>query len=157
MKILVLSDSHHCLGYMLDAVEREKPDAIIHLGDFVSDAEELGCVYPQIPICSVPGNCDYTLRPASELVTEYASVRFFITHGHRYGVKSGTDGLFSAASRAGASVALFGHTHRPFLTRRDGVLLMNPGSCGYAAGGSYGVLELCGGEVSGKLLHTEQE
>ena len=38
MKLLVLSDSHKRMQYMYQAVEREKPDLIIHLGDHDRDA-----------------------------------------------------------------------------------------------------------------------
>ena len=41
MKYLVLSDSHGNVDNMVRAVEREKPDGIIHLGDCWRDAEEL--------------------------------------------------------------------------------------------------------------------
>ena len=48
---------------------------------------------------------------------------------------SGNDGLLlplalaSAAAAKGAQVACFGHTHKPFCEYRDGVLLINPGTC----------------------------
>ena len=40
-----------------------------------------------------------------------------------------------AAREMGCGVVLFGHTHRPTLEERDGILLMNPGTAqrGYAA------------------------
>ena len=41
LKILVLSDSHRAIGAMYDAAMLEDPDVILHLGDHVSDAEEL--------------------------------------------------------------------------------------------------------------------
>lgn len=36
MNILVLSDSHGNISNMEEAVEREKPDMILHLGDCLS-------------------------------------------------------------------------------------------------------------------------
>ena len=41
MKLLILSDSHREMKYMCDAVWRERPDAVIHLGDLVPDADRL--------------------------------------------------------------------------------------------------------------------
>ena len=41
MNILVLSDSHGNISNMEEAVEREKPDMILHLGDCWRDAERL--------------------------------------------------------------------------------------------------------------------
>lgn len=52
-----------------------------------------------------------------------------MTHGHNYGVKSGFSRLLFKASSLDAGVAVFGHTHEPYIDRRDGVLLLNPGSC----------------------------
>ena len=46
MKYLVLSDSHGNVDNMVRAVEREKPDGIIHLGDCWRDAEELNELFP---------------------------------------------------------------------------------------------------------------
>ena len=48
MNILVLSDSHGNISNMEEAVEREKPDMILHLGDCWRDAERLAERYPDI-------------------------------------------------------------------------------------------------------------
>ena len=58
MRILVLSDSHAGLSFMRRCVEKTKPDAIVHLGDYFDDAHVLSEEYPHIPIHAVPGNCD---------------------------------------------------------------------------------------------------
>jgi len=42
MNILVLSDSHGNISNMEEAVEREKPDMILHLGDCWRDARTAG-------------------------------------------------------------------------------------------------------------------
>ena len=55
MNILVLSDSHGNISNMEEAVEREKPDMILHLGDCWRDAERLAERYPDIPMEHVPG------------------------------------------------------------------------------------------------------
>ena len=41
MKIVVISDSHGRMLDVYDAVERECPDAVIHLGDCYEDALSL--------------------------------------------------------------------------------------------------------------------
>ena len=38
MKLLILSDSHGEQEFMQLAVRRERPDAVIHLGDHCADA-----------------------------------------------------------------------------------------------------------------------
>ena len=58
MKYLVLSDSHGNVDNMARAVECEKPDGIIHLGDCWRDAEELHELFPRLPLEQVPGNCE---------------------------------------------------------------------------------------------------
>ena len=40
------------------------------------------------------------------------------------------DWLVYAAQEQGASLALFGHTHRPFYEQVGGVTLVNPGTAG---------------------------
>lgn len=54
MNILVLSDSHGNISNMEEAVEREKPDMILHLGDCWRDAERLAERYPDIPMDTFP-------------------------------------------------------------------------------------------------------
>ena len=132
MKLLVFSDSHHSLGYLYDAIEKEMPDAVIHLGDNESDAQDMANVFDSIPFCTVPGNCDYGSTDPEEKLVEYGGVRIFLTHGHRYGVKNGLDALWSAAKRGGASIALFGHTHSPLNIQKNGIQFVNPGAGGYA-------------------------
>lgn len=70
MKILVFSDSHRSRAGMLDAIDAHAPDQVIHLGDLQEDAEELTYVYPRLPICMVPGNCDgWTMEPLKKQIT----------------------------------------------------------------------------------------
>ena len=38
---------------MVAAIEREKPDAVIHLGDYTEDARELERIFPLLPIYRV--------------------------------------------------------------------------------------------------------
>ena len=73
MRILVLSDSHGVMRYMEQAAERERPDLILHLGDYERDAERLASRYPEYPVRSVPGNCDHPWpnRPLALLHTAY--------------------------------------------------------------------------------------
>ena len=80
--------------------------------------------------------------------TELGGVRLFLTHGHLFGVKSGMSRLKLEADRVGADIALFGHTHRPFLEEDGGVWYMNPGA---ARDGHYGVIEMKDGAFTCEL------
>lgn len=129
MKILVFSDSHGRLGPMVEAVEAERPQRVFFLGDNYRDGQALAEGYPELPVELVRGNCDWDAGP-EELLLEAGGVRFLLTHGHRYGVKSGTDRLARAARERGADVACFGHTHEALNMPGQGVWLFNPGSAG---------------------------
>ena len=130
MKILVLSDSHGTMSSMEYAVERLRPDYIFHLGDYERDARKLSEFYPDIPLLSVPGNCDWPL-PGKQLalLREFDGVRILMTHGHAYGVKNGLLRMELAAREAGAHVALFGHTHHACCEEINGLWMLNPGAC----------------------------
>lgn len=128
MKILVLSDSHGDESVIEQAYEREKPDEVIFLGDGIRDIEFFSCAYPSARVSVVRGNCDFFARNGEEFVEKYGDVTVFACHGHAYGVKIGTANIVCTAKKKGASIALFGHTHDPFLGERENVTLFNPGS-----------------------------
>lgn len=147
MKILVLSDSHGTAEYMHSAVKKERPDAIIHLGDHAADADALDREFPLLPLCRVKGNCDfYEERYPTERCIEWEGVKIFATHGHRYGVKGGLLRFQYAAMEKDAQVALFGHTHMPYCENMGELWLLNPGACGGRAP-SYGIIEIEDGSV----------
>ncbi|MCF2596108.1 metallophosphoesterase family protein [Pseudoflavonifractor phocaeensis] len=144
MKILVFSDSHRSRGGMLDAIDAHRPDQVIHLGDLQSDAEELTYVYPKLPICMVPGNCDgWTMAPLKKQIT-LAGKRILLSHGHLWGVKKGYEAAVADARAVGADILLFGHTHRALCQQlEDGLWMMNPG----ASRTSYGLIRIEQGQI----------
>ena len=129
MKILVFSDSHGRLGLMLDAIEKERPQRVFFLGDNYRDGQALADACPDLAIDMVQGNCDFCAGP-DELLVEAEGVRFFLTQGHRFYAKSGTDRLVDAGKRKGAAVVCFGHTHQALNQPEQGVWLLNPGTAG---------------------------
>lgn len=129
MKILVFSDSHGRLGPMVDAIEQEHPRRVFFLGDNYRDGQALMDAYPDLPMELVRGNCDWDKAP-DELIVEAEGVKFLLVHGHRYGVKSGTDQLVRAAKEMGVDIACFGHTHDALNMPAQGVWLFNPGTAG---------------------------
>jgi len=151
MKILVFSDSHGRLGPMLDAIEGERPQRVFFLGDHYRDGQALMDACPGLPMELVRGNCDWDQAP-DELIVEAGGVKFLLTHGHRYGVKSGTGRLAQAAQEKGVDVACFGHTHEALNIPGRGVWLFNPGTAGgiYSRVG-YGVIEASDGKFRAEL------
>ena len=154
MKILVLSDSHGQFSAMEDAVLRERPDYIFHLGDHQRDARKLGKRFPDYPVISVPGNCDLPLPTETLTVRqELGGVSMLLTHGHAYGVKGGLLRMELAAQEAGVQVAAFGHTHVAYCQETNGLWMLNPGSIGY--GGSYGVILIENGQAQCYTDHVQ--
>ena len=133
---------------MIDAVEREKPQQIIHLGDVLGDAEELSYAYPMLPVAMVPGNCDgWTMKPAEKCIT-LAGKTVLMGHGHTWGVKSGYDTAIARARKMNADILLFGHTHRAYCEQmEDGLWVMNPGT----ARGSCGIITIDRGQIRCRL------
>ena len=131
MKLLILSDSHGDLEYMRLAMTQERPDYVIHLGDHNTDADRLGRLYPQVPLVSVPGNCDFSFQEPEVRMVEYGGLRLLFTHGHRHGVNGSLLRLLLAARENEVDAALFGHTHQPYCAQENGIWLINPGSCTY--------------------------
>lgn len=148
MKWLVFSDSHGRLDYMKKAVEQEKPERILHLGDVSRDAERLQALYPGIPVEMVRGNCDGWYGDApEERELSFLGKKVWMAHGHEYHVKLGI-GSFTAEARSHeAAVALFGHTHEPVCFREGVMWVMNPGTVSGSPRATYGVIEERDGEV----------
>lgn len=156
MKILVFSDSHMYLDYMIACTRRIKPDALIHLGDYFDDAMALTAEFPKIPVYAVPGNCDqYKFGGNNESIkiVELDGVRFYLTHGHKHGVKYDLHKLKLDARRAGAAAVLFGHTHEQLREFENDLWIINPGSCGaYTAGAA--LIETKDNKISHCVLMT---
>lgn len=135
MKVLVLSDSHNSTDYMGKCVEAVRPDAVIHLGDYVGDGRTLAARYPGIPFYQVPGNCDYYRGSPVEMptiVVNLGGTHVMLTHGHLQNVKSGTGALLREARNSRVDAVLYGHTHIPDCRREpDGLWVLNPGSAGF--------------------------
>lgn len=128
MLIAVVSDTHR-QEYYIQKVKSyiKNADILIHLGDNIEDADELaegfkGKVY------KVSGNCDFCRGAERELVIDVEGIRILITHGDRYGVKYELNNLYYRAMDAEADIALYGHTHIPYMEEVNGIWLFNPGS-----------------------------
>lgn len=155
MNIAILSDTHGRTKYLQAAKPViETCDAVIHLGDGALDLNALNL---KNEVIRVRGNNDFTSILPDFLIKEYAGRKIFITHGHRYGVKQGYDGLTAAARETGCVIALFGHTHMAEDTVSGGVRCFNPGALSpYTYGGgspSYAIMHLDDRGVSFRLFH----
>ncbi len=159
MKIIVFSDSHRELDGMRQVIDREKPNYVFHLGDHDSDAEQISQAYPALPVAMVRGNCDGWSDTPTTLSFILGSLRFFLCHGHTYGVKGGCLRVVYAAREQNADVLLFGHTHEAYYECMDSVQggklhILNPGSCGCGYRPSYGRIILEDGRITEMGCHS---
>jgi putative phosphoesterase len=97
---------------------------IIHAGD-VGDPEILENLGRIAPLKAVRGNTDRgewaRALPLTQVV-EVGEVQLYVLHE-----------LFALdldPGAAGFAAVIFGHSHRPHLERKNGVLYLNPGSAG---------------------------
>ena len=127
-KILVISDTHGRTDNLDKILPRVKPlDQLIHLGDVGRDIDYIEVV-AECACCFVAGNNDFYSDLPKERVIKLNGVSIFLTHGHYYYVNARKDFVRSAAVQRGAQIALFGHTHVPYLEEENGILVANPGS-----------------------------
>ena len=119
----VISDTHGLLRPQAVAALRGSA-LIIHAGD-VGRPEILDELRQIAPVVAVRGNVDrddWAERlPHSEIV-EHDGVRLYVIHI--------LEDLDLDPPTAGFHAVITGHTHRPKMTKKDGVLYFNPGSAG---------------------------
>lgn len=133
MKILIVSDTHRKDDNLKSVIEKTAPiDMLIHLGDaegsehYIEEWVNEGCRLEM-----VLGNNDFFSMLDREKELLIGKYRVLITHGHYYGVSMGPEGLAEEAKNRGCDIAMFGHTHKPFMGEVDGVTVLNPGSLSY--------------------------
>mgnify|MGYP001316294035 FL=1 len=145
MRIFVVSDTHGDTRGFINKVETmEKPDLIIHLGDYVEDGIKIEREL-KIDTVIVKGNGDYYREDFSEdRVLFINDKRIFLTHGHKYNVRYGEDNLMYKGQEVNADIVLFGHTHVPLLFEEANMAIMNPGSPslprGYSRKRTFGII-----------------
>ena len=160
MKILVFSDSHGRTMRMIECVEEENPDMLFHLGDMVEDTRDLHSVFPDLPLENVCVNNDWGSNAPIDRIAEVQGIRFFLTHGHRYHVRTTTERIADAARENGCWIALFGHTHESLVESYGDVTVANPGSITlpYAELPSYLRITIEPGcEPKLEVIHLERE
>lgn len=123
MKIGVVSDTHGLLRPEVIPALRGV-EHILHLGD-VGNATVLDELAKLAPVHAVRGNVDRTGRPAKLPETDV-----LLFEGHYLYLLHDLGTLHLNPAAAKFSVVLYGHSHRPLIEHRKGVLYFNPGSCG---------------------------
>ena len=120
MKLAILSDTHGLLRPQV--VEHLKTaDAILHGGDINKPAivEQL---QQYAPLYIVRGNNDKEWAEGipHDLTVTLEGITFFMVHNKKE----------VPADLSGVDVVVFGHSHKYVQEEKDGLLWLNPGSCG---------------------------
>ena len=125
-------------------------DHILHAGD-VGDAAILEALAALAPVTAIRGNIDRTgpcaQLPAEEYVT-LGGVNLYMLHD--------VHTLSLDPRAAGVAAVIFGHSHKPLLEDRKGVLFFNPGAAGprrFSLPISTGLLRIENGSVHAE--HTQ--
>jgi putative phosphoesterase len=102
-------------------------DLILHSGD-VGGSEILDELRLIAPVKAVFGNTDPEDHPElTEAITvAIDGIRVHVSHGHEVGSPTPA----KLAVRYDADVVVFGHTHRPLVSRLGNQLFVNPGAAG---------------------------
>jgi putative phosphoesterase len=119
----VISDTHGLLRP--EAIEALRGcTRIIHAGD-VGAPDILPQLRGIAPVVAVKGNVDHGAWAKSLPYTE--AVEF---GGHTVYVLHILSDLDLKPETAGISAVIYGHSHKPSIENRDGVMYLNPGSAG---------------------------
>ena len=119
----VISDTHGLLRpEAIDALRGV--EHILHAGD-VGDPSILDTLRAVAPVTAIRGNIDVdgpcSQLPATEVVT---------LHSHTFYMLHDRHALDLDPAAAGFAAVISGHSHRPLIEWRHGVLYLNPGSAG---------------------------
>jgi len=119
----VISDTHGLVRpQALEALRHV--DLIVHAGD-IGTHEVLAALARLAPLTAVCGNNDrggWTRRLAATATVAVGGACLYVLHD----VKE----LDFDPKAAGFAAVIAGHSHRPGIEERDGVLFVNPGSAG---------------------------
>ena len=152
MKFLVFSDSHGDMAAMSSVMRKHRSaEVVMFCGDGCNDLAKLRMDHPDKAFFAVSGNCDWYCSEPNIQEFEVAGKKIFMTHGHLFGVKQGTDRIISLARQNGYDIVLFGHTHKQLTSVEGGILLVNPGAVGYSD--SYTIIDI--DEITGKIKAVE--
>ena len=150
-RIGLISDTH---GLLRDtAVEAlAGSDVIIHAGD-VDTQDILDALKKIAPVFPVRGNMDRNPDAAGlpkYKIVEIDGISIYVVHDLYQ--------LDLDPAAAGFEVVVSGHSHRPKIKYKDGVLYINPGSAGpkrFTLPISVGMLEIKNGRITPRIIELE--
>lgn len=147
LRIGLIADTHGLLRPQALAA-LEGCDHILHAGD-IGKPEILDVLRQLAPLSVVRGNND--TQDWAQAIPHDLSLQ--LGGAHLYLVHDQADIPADLATR-GVDAIITGHSHKPLITQRDGILHINPGSAGprrFKLPVSMGVLWVENGRVRGEL------
>ena len=120
MRLAILSDTHGLLRP--EVLEQlSTADAILHGGD-INKQSIVDKLSQYAPLYVVRGNNDkkWAEQIPHHLTVTLEGVTFYLVHNRKEVPKD----------LSGVDVVVFGHSHKYLQEEKDGVLWLNPGSCG---------------------------
>lgn len=151
LRVGVISDTHGLLRPEATAT-LAGCDHIVHGGD-IGSGEILAQLALLAPVTAVRGNNDRAPWAASLPETQLlqvGAVNILVMHN--------LDQLRARDCPAGVCVVVSGHSHKPAICERDGVLYVNPGSAGprrFKLPVSVARLEISGRSVTSQLIELQ--
>jgi uncharacterized protein len=147
-RIGLISDTHGLLRPEAKAF-LEGSDYIVHGGDIGHSGilDELARI---APVTAIRGNNDYGAWAEQLRETEFlqvGGVLMYVIHDIAH--------LDIEPAAAGVRVVMFGHSHKPAIEERNGVLYVNPGSAGprrFKLPIAVGELTVAGSSVSARTV-----
>ena len=147
----VISDTHGLLR--AEAVQAlQGSELIIHAGD-IGKPEILDGLRKIAPITAIRGNVDHGIwaqgLPQTRTV-EIGGVGVFVIHN--------INDLSMHGASAGCAAVISGHSHRPSVVQKNGVVFLNPGSAGprrFDLPVSVAVLRVNGKDLEAELLELQ--
>ena len=141
MKIIVFSHSHGNHFDMEKALRKHSDaKAVIFCGDGHNDINDVRRHYRDKTFYCVKGNCDWCCEFPTVIAVTIAGKKFVITHGHVQRVKESFMQIAYLGQHENADIVTFGHTHQQLTVLESNMILLNPGSVGYA--GQYSTIEI---------------
>jgi putative phosphoesterase len=147
-RVGVISDTHGLLRPEAVAA-LQGCDRIVHAGD-VGNAEVLAKLSAIAPVTAVRGNNDvggWAERLRETEILEIGGASICAIHELSL--------LDKDPAALGVQVVIYGHSHKPSVELRDGVLYLNPGSAGprrFRLPVTLAELKVAGGKVSAKII-----
>lgn len=139
IKVLVISDSMGSTGPILTAIDREKPDVIIYLGNGIRDLVDINFAGKIYAVRS-GGEFGKKLPTAGKI--SYQQEIILYTHADGYKMPKDKEKLVQFATSQGATMLLFGNNEEPTYFEQNGIKFVCPGSMYDRATASYAILSL---------------